>query len=151
MTTGFSGTNDNRLLLPQTIAQYDSSGSLHTNAMVLGHLLREENRLCIPAEDESGRQLDVQHLLQLIRSRCNSKVLIDVGAQILELENKAVAQAWLSITHEEGIEAAVFFNDDDEVMVFDRQGHMESLQTSSFRQRLGASLGVPRSASFARR
>lgn len=140
ITTGFSGTNDNQSLLPQTIYQSDLSTSLHTNAMVLSHLLQEENRLCVLAEDESGRQLNVHRLLHLVHSRCDSQVLIDVGAQILELENKAVAQVWLSITQKEGIEAAVFFNHDDEVMVIDRQGHIEPLQSSSFRYRMDACL-----------
>jgi len=39
LTTGFSGTNDNRLLLPLTITQQDLPQLAHTNAEVLTYLL----------------------------------------------------------------------------------------------------------------
>ncbi|HEV7737923.1 MAG TPA: DUF3638 and DUF3645 domain-containing protein, partial [Chlamydiales bacterium] len=47
LVTGFSGTNDNRYLLPLSISQDDSVGQGHTNAEVLGYLLRHKNRTVI--------------------------------------------------------------------------------------------------------
>ena len=44
LTTGFSGTNDNRLLLPLTIRQDDLAALSHTNAAVLTYLLHQPNR-----------------------------------------------------------------------------------------------------------
>ncbi|CAI7605762.1 unnamed protein product [Penicillium glandicola] len=147
LTTGFSGTNDNRFLLPLSIRQRDLSELLHTNAMVLGLLLREDNRQCILAQDEEGRQLDVDRLLKLVVSTGGAsptaqpvRVLIDVGAQILEAGNESVAQRWLAMTPEGDVEAAIFFNHSDEIMVVDREGHVETLLSSSFRQRMGACL-----------
>jgi hypothetical protein len=43
LVTGFSGTNDNRFLLPQMIEQLDLKAHIHTNAMGLDCLLRQEN------------------------------------------------------------------------------------------------------------
>jgi hypothetical protein len=108
--------------------------------MVLGHLLEPRNRVCILAEDEKGHQLDFHQLLDLICEKCDARVLIDVGAQILEYSNKEVASKWLSITHENDSEAAVFFSDSDDIMVIDREGHVETLLSSSFRERMGACL-----------
>ncbi|KGO72346.1 Protein of unknown function DUF3645 [Penicillium expansum] len=145
LTTGFSGTNDNRFLLPLSVHQRDLGELLHTNAMVLRLLLREDNRQCILAQDEEGRQLDVDQLLKLVigTGEVSSKpvrVLIDVGAQILEAENQSVAQKWLDMTREGDVEGAIFFNNGDEIMVIDRAGHVETLLSSSFRQRMGACL-----------
>ncbi|KAJ5105691.1 hypothetical protein NUU61_003038 [Penicillium alfredii] len=139
-TTGFSGTNDNRFLLPHSIHQCDLPQLLHNNAMVLGLLLRENNRQCVLAQDENGGHLNVDQLLETICRDCNARVLIDVGAQILEYRNQSVAQRWLSMTSESEIEAAIFFNNEDEVMVVDRQGHIEPLFSSLFRQRMNACL-----------
>ncbi|KAH9036254.1 hypothetical protein EDB84DRAFT_1588067 [Lactarius hengduanensis] len=43
VTTGFSGTNDNRFLLPTSITQEDPVSQLSTNALVLQYLLQPEN------------------------------------------------------------------------------------------------------------
>ncbi|KAJ5124379.1 uncharacterized protein N7515_008204 [Penicillium bovifimosum] len=147
LTTGFSGTNDNRSLLPLSICQRDLPDLLHTNAMVLGYLLRDCNRQCVLAQDEKGHQLGVDQLLKLVLS-CGERsstaqpvrVLIDVGAQILEAGNQSVAEKWLSITPDDEVKAAIFFNENDELMVIDRDGLIETLQSSPFRQRLGACL-----------
>jgi hypothetical protein len=68
------------------------------------------------------------------------RVLIDVGAKILEAGNHSAAQRWLSMTPEGEAEAAIIFNESDEMMVIDRDGHIETLISSSFRQRLGVCL-----------
>ena len=51
LTTGFSGTNDNRTLLPLNIAQKDLAGLSHTNAEVLTYLLEPRNRSYVLAAD----------------------------------------------------------------------------------------------------
>ncbi|KAI9824011.1 MAG: hypothetical protein M1826_007544 [Phylliscum demangeonii] len=40
LTTGFSGTNDNRTMMPLTIKQQDLAGLSHTNAEVMTYLLQ---------------------------------------------------------------------------------------------------------------
>ncbi|RHZ68728.1 hypothetical protein CDV55_106064 [Aspergillus turcosus] len=140
-TTGFSGTNDNRFLLPRSAPQRDLPQLLHTNAMVLSLLLREENQQCILAQDEGGRQLRAEQLLDLISSHDPPvRVIIDVGAQILELSNRSIAQLWLSLPRSRDVEAAIFFDEHDEAVVVDREGHVEKLISSAFRQRMGMCL-----------
>ncbi|KAJ5088725.1 hypothetical protein N7456_012341 [Penicillium angulare] len=140
-TTGFSGTNDNRFLLPRNIQQKDLRHLHHTNALVLSHLLQQENRKCVIAEGPSGRQLETGQLLDLVLSQCKARVLIDVGAHIIESHNRSVAELWLSRAPvEDGILAAIFFNDEDEVIVVDRIGRLEPLASSSFKQRMESCL-----------
>lgn len=137
LTTGFSGTNDNRLLLPISIPQRDLPHLQLTNAMVLRCLLQKENRRCVLAQDEKGCQLSTTHLIELIRRQNPPvNVIIDVGAQILESSNQWVANYWLSRSTADDAEAAIFFNKDDEAAVIDREGHVERLLCSSFRQRM---------------
>lgn len=137
LTTGFSGTNDNRLLLPSSIPQRDLPHLQLTNAMVLRCLLQKENRACVLAQDENGCQLSTTHLIDLIRSQDPPvNVIIDVGAQILESSNQWVANHWLSRSTADDAEAAIFFDEDDEAAVIDREGHVERLLCSSFRQRM---------------
>ena len=69
------------------------------------------------------------------------KVIIDIGAQILELSNREVAEMWLSmVPHEPEHQAVVFFGDEDDILVLDRSGHVELLHVSPFLDRLGACL-----------
>ncbi|GIZ43566.1 hypothetical protein CKM354_000678700 [Cercospora kikuchii] len=67
------------------------------------------------------------------------QVILDVGAQILEMDNLQVAKTWLKM-HDSEKEAAVFVNDDDEICVVDRDGRVEVLRTSSYATRLGSCL-----------
>ncbi|KAF7513901.1 hypothetical protein GJ744_006515 [Endocarpon pusillum] len=55
LTTGFSGTNDNRFLLPLTIKQADLCALSHTNAEVLTYLLQPRSRGYVLAADIRGR------------------------------------------------------------------------------------------------
>ncbi len=138
-TTGFSGTNDNRFLLPLSIQQHDL-GELHdTNARVLDLLLQRENRTYICAKDNLGGRCSVKDLLRLISQQTPQiHVLIDVGAMVLEMQNFEVADEWL--TNVPQAEAAVFFSENDEVMVIDRERHIERLVGSRFSQRLDGCL-----------
>ncbi|EEP79027.1 predicted protein [Uncinocarpus reesii 1704] len=136
VTTGFSGTSDNSFLLPLSIKQEDLSEFKHINALVLQTLLLPENNLCLLAADSEGKALSAESLLALIaKQEPKIRVLIDVGAQVLELENHVVAQSWLALTPDAC--GAIFFNDNDELMVIDRAGTVESLILSRYRERPG--------------
>ncbi|KAL2825471.1 hypothetical protein BDW59DRAFT_161697 [Aspergillus cavernicola] len=141
LTTGFSGTNDNRYLLPMSMPQRDLPYLLHTNAMVLSQLLREENKKCVLAEDANGHQLPVTELLHLINNQDPPiKVIIDVGALILESGNQETAELWLSTVSKDRASAAIFYDEADEAMVVDRDGYIERLLASSFRERMNLCL-----------
>jgi hypothetical protein len=86
LTTGFSGTNDNRLLLPMTIQQGDLPELLHTNAEVLTYLLEDRNRHVAPMT-QGLRRMSERDLLESMKAR-SIRVLVDSGAQILELNNR---------------------------------------------------------------
>ncbi|KAH0276074.1 hypothetical protein KCU91_g4106, partial [Aureobasidium melanogenum] len=129
LTTGFSGTNDSRVILPHSVQQQDLGELLHTNAMVLDLILRKENRTYIHAASQKGKKLSVDELLSLM-SKQNPviNVLIDVGAQVLEATNFQLAQRWLQ--YRTDAKAAVYFDDCDEAMVLDRYGAAISLRIS---------------------
>ncbi|KAJ2996092.1 hypothetical protein NUW58_g1080 [Xylaria curta] len=136
-TTGFSGTNDSRAVLPLSVEQLDLPEQMHTNALVLEYLLRRENSVeLMPRANQNIS--DAKMLLDIVvRMSPPVRVILDVGAQILELENLEVAKEWLSsIPDLEGTEAVVFFNEQDELSVVDRKGHIELLQVSSYVNKL---------------
>ena len=136
-TTGFSGTNDSRYILPLSISQCDLPSQLHTNAAVLNCLLQPEN--CFKhVEQESGRQsLDAGALLQIvITAEPPVRVILDVGAQVLEWKNEEVASRWLSRVPASDAQAAVFFDDLNDLSVLTRDGISEPLLISPFAKQM---------------
>lgn len=114
ITTGFSGTNDNKKILPRTIRQDDLPSLIQTNAEVLVHLLEPRNQRCFQAIDQRGRHLNETGLLELLRKN-GIKILIDAGAQILEMENHQLAAAWLDVYPD--AQGAVYFDQNSRIMV----------------------------------
>ena len=134
LTVGFSGTNDNKTLLPLNVLQNDLPGLSHTNAEVLTYLLQPRNRRYVPACDSRGRRLSERAFLHMLRDR-SIRMLLDAGAQILELDNIALAKTWLEIDTE--AEAAVFFGADERARVVYRDGKSQPLAASPFLDNLG--------------
>jgi hypothetical protein len=139
-TTGFSGTNDSRKVLPLSVEHLDLPEQKHTNALVLEYLLQPENTVkLMPPRDASGS--DAERLLTLVKDMKSVRVILDVGAQILELSNLEVAQQWLGMISDlQRTQAVVFFSDRDELSVLDRKGNIEPLQISSFAKQLDVCL-----------
>ena len=138
LVTGFSGTNDNRFLLPQMIEQVDLDAHTHTNAMGLDCLLRQENSKVIHLPDAVK---DIRGMLEHLRDEePNARVLLDVGAQVLELQNQQVAALWLEVDSRPEIEAAVFVNSRDDLQILRRDGVVESLVSSPYLEQLGRCL-----------
>ncbi|KAI0107369.1 hypothetical protein F4776DRAFT_675198 [Hypoxylon sp. NC0597] len=141
-TTGFSGTNDSRKVLPLDVEQLDLESQKHTNALVLENLLQPENSVALmpPRRDVDGSIAEM--LLDVITEMDPpTRVILDVGAQILELDNLGVATTWLNKTSDnKQIQAAIFFDDHDELCVLDRKGHIETLHTSPFASQLDVCL-----------
>jgi hypothetical protein len=135
-TTGFSGTIDSRKLLPLSVSHVDLQEQKHTNALVLENLLDNRNSVALMPPREKTSSSDAQLLLAMV-TEMEIQVILDVGAQILELSNRDIAKEWLEMTSEiKEKQAVVFFNDDDELSVLDRKGNIEPLQTSSFAKQL---------------
>lgn len=144
-TTGFSGTIDSRKVLPLDVSYLDLADQKHTNAHVLECLLRPENGVIIlPArtvheegsDDVCRRESDAESLLRVIldQNDLNLRVILDVGAQILELDNMEVAQTWLRMAHEHdsSVQAAIYFDFREELMVLDLKGSVSPFQTSPY-------------------
>ena len=138
LVTGFSGTNDNRFLLPLTIDQADMEAHLHTNAMVLHYLKQRENTEVIHLPDAAK---NIRGMLEHLRDKeANARVLLDVGAQVLELQNQGVAELWLDVDPRPEIEAAVFVDSKDDLRVLRRDGTVELLVSSPYLEQLGRCL-----------
>ncbi|KEQ74499.1 hypothetical protein M436DRAFT_34467, partial [Aureobasidium namibiae CBS 147.97] len=129
LTTGFSGTNDSRIILPHSIEQQDLDELQHTNAMMLDLLLRPENQEYIHGGGAMGKNLSVTELLSLLSKQIPAlNVLIDVGAQVLEATNHQFARQWLQCRGD--AKAAIYFDDQDEPMALDRSNIVTPLRIS---------------------
>ncbi|OIW23551.1 hypothetical protein CONLIGDRAFT_693443 [Coniochaeta ligniaria NRRL 30616] len=137
-TTGFSGTNDSKHLLPLSVRHLDLDEQRHTNALVLLHLLQPENTVEIMPPSSGSESSDAARLLQLVVNLDQpAQVILDVGAQVIELSNIEVAAEWLRMTASNPRkQAVVFFDDGDNLMVHDRAGRVEALQTSPYAKKL---------------
>lgn len=134
LKTGFSGTNDNRYLLPAPIQQRDPVNQDSTNAYVLQCLLRPENNSYHCVEE-----LGVDFFLRLLtRVAPDITVILDVGAQMLDQQNHELAQNWISL--HPTAEAVIYFNDKDELTVYTREKVTESFVSSPYKDQLGKCL-----------
>lgn len=136
LTTGFSGTNDHSYLLPLSIHQLDAEMLRHTNAQVLGYLLREENRRVVHTGSATAEDL----IKEVVGNDPHVMVLLDVGAQILELQNEDVARKWLKLETRLHVEAAVYCNPEDTFFVITRDGRKEPLASSLYKTQLDKTL-----------
>ena len=136
-TTGFSGTNDSRYILPLSISQCDLPEQQHTNALVLDYLLRPENSFKQAIDGTGSGSLNAESLLQIVvHSEPPVRVILDVGAQVLEWTNEKVAQEWLSNLPASKAQAVIFFSDDNNLTVLDRDGNTEPLMMSPFAKQM---------------
>jgi hypothetical protein len=135
ITTGLSGTNDNRYLLPTSISQEDPGFVLGTNALVLQYLLRPENDHYECTEGGNGERESATAFLQRLSNQDPEiRVLLDVGAQMLELQNEELVRHWLSLRPD--VSAAIFFNDSDHLTVVTQDGTIEPFMSSPFNRQL---------------
>ncbi|KAI5990021.1 hypothetical protein EDC04DRAFT_2989701 [Pisolithus marmoratus] len=129
VTTGFSGTNDARYLLPTSTIQRDLDHQRSTNAKVLSFLLRPENDSYVQTSWPDGRRRTAGEFLEsVVEQTPEIRVVLDVGAQVLELQNKEFAALWLKLKPD--ALAAIYFNDDDELTVLSREGTTQSFSES---------------------
>jgi hypothetical protein len=118
LTTGFSGTNDTKVMLPLTIAQQDLAGLRHTNAEVLTYLLHRRNRAYMVMASSDGKRLGEERFLHLLNAH-KIRVLIDAGAQILEMDNLTLVKKWLEV--DTRASAALYFDASGKPWILARQ------------------------------
>ncbi|KAH7346369.1 hypothetical protein BKA65DRAFT_537048 [Rhexocercosporidium sp. MPI-PUGE-AT-0058] len=133
-TTGFSGTNDSKYMLPTQIKQCELPEQLSTNAEVLACLLKPENTydsVYAPQVEvlDAGALLDIA-----VKMVPPIRVLLDVGAQLLD-HNERIASVWLEKVSPEDAQAVVYFHDND-LFVLNREGMKEPLLVSPFAKQL---------------
>ena len=120
--------------MPTSIAQRDLDHQKGTNTRVLAYLLRPENNSYMVIDGSDGRWSTQAFLRIMTIQQPRVCVLLDVGSQILDLSNHEVATAWLEISHE--TVGAIYFDEDDELMVLPRHGGLSRLLASPLSQRL---------------
>ncbi|KAF8551326.1 hypothetical protein OG21DRAFT_1541446 [Imleria badia] len=126
LVTGFSGTNDGQYLLPLHITQRDPDHQRGTNA-------KNKHYMCMTHENGERRTTD-EFLEILVSQEPKIRVLLDVGAQMLDFRNNKLAKTWLDINAD--ADAAIYFNEDDELIVLTRDGRTQLLISSPFAQQL---------------
>jgi hypothetical protein len=137
--TGFSGTCDTLHLLPWTVKHLDLYSQSHTNALVLQYLLQDDTTVQLLEARTSASGTDAEHLLSLVvNMEPDVRVILDCCASILEQGNRETAEAWLEMRNSH-IQACVFF-EEETLSVLDREGRVESLQTSPFAKQLDVCL-----------
>ncbi|KAI0279330.1 hypothetical protein BC826DRAFT_1158632 [Russula brevipes] len=135
VTTGFSGTNDIRYLFPTSITQQDHDLVLGTNALVLQHLLQPENDHYECTDENNGDCNPAMALLKrLVDQDPEIRVLLDIGAQMLGVQNEELAWQWLSLRPD--VSAAIFFDDSDHLTVITQDRIIEPFTSSPFNKQL---------------
>jgi hypothetical protein len=123
VVTGFSGTNDIKLLLPLSIKQNDIPQLLGTNAFVTKNILKNKDYYSLPASIEPNEFL--QCLANyLSKDGKKPNVLLDVGALVQELSNKELAKKWLALRND--ARGVIYFNENNEIVVLSRAGNIKS-------------------------
>jgi hypothetical protein len=143
-TTGFSGTNDSKYLLPLSIESLDLPEQQHTNVSVLKCLLRPENSVR-DIRLESYRSQGFQSIADfLLRTVADSipriQVILDVSAQILEFDNLEVARNWLAMVPSAQADVVIFFSENEELSVLTRNGLIELFVTSPYAKHIASCL-----------
>ncbi|KAI6146378.1 hypothetical protein BKA82DRAFT_20050 [Pisolithus tinctorius] len=99
------------------------------HAKVLAYLLRPENGTYVQTSLTEGRRRTTREFLELVEEqKPEIRVVLDVGAQVLELQNKEFVELWLKLKPDAS--AAIYFNDDDELTVLSRGGATQSFSES---------------------
>jgi hypothetical protein len=135
--TGFSGTHDLRTLLPLNVKQRDVESQRHVDALVLVKMLCAENSILVLGA-QTHESISEGFLRRIVCHEPQLRVVIDVGAHLVDLTNLQVAGKWLEILHEESqdVEAAVFCDEKHQIVVLDSDGKVQNLRLSPFAKKL---------------
>ncbi|RLN90956.1 hypothetical protein BBJ28_00011407 [Nothophytophthora sp. Chile5] len=135
---GFSGTNDTSELLPLQLVQDDLAELCGTNELVNSYLHREENNVYRHLQPNAS----TENVLDMIGTYDDHqedpdhpvRVLLDVGALLLDKTNAEVSAAWLERSPHT-ILGAVYF-EGNQIVVLDRRGCVTPFGLSGLRHSL---------------
>ena len=130
--SGFSGTNDTRLLLPIYIRQDDLPELEKTDAIVLSNLLQPENGSYQPLPINATSE---EILNRVIRNSESINVILDVGALFIDGSNQDIAIKWLNLSDRSKIDYVVYF-DCDIAVARDRKSYSLRFEISPASERL---------------
>ena len=117
-----------------SVTQHDLDHQRGTNASVLSYLLQPENDFYMVTQENGEQQTTLKFLRSVTAQRPEIRVLLDVGAQILDFSNDQVAAAWLGI--DRAAAGAIYFSENDELTVLPRNGTTQPLSSSPLSQQL---------------
>ena len=90
----------------------------------------------MPTVHNNGQPAKTLEFLEMVvAQQPEVSVILDVGAQILDVSNYDLAQEWLNLSVS-GTAGAIYFDDKDELMVLTRNGKSQPLRTSSLAHQL---------------
>ena len=119
-----------------TITQHPLDHQRGTNARALAYLLQPENDSYMLTVHKNGQPAKTLEFLKMVVAQLPTiSVVLDVGAQILDISNHDLAQEWLNLSVS-GTAGAIYFDDKDELMVLTRNGKSQPLRTSSLAHQL---------------
>ncbi|GJC90052.1 hypothetical protein ColLi_12890 [Colletotrichum liriopes] len=76
------------------------------------YLLQDENSVALMPKRNAAHRSDAEALLEMVtRLKPPIRVILDVGAKVLELDNVEVAERWLEIMDDDQDTQAVIFCD----------------------------------------
>jgi len=117
-----------------SIAQHDLDHQRGTNARVLAYLLQPENDMYVVTQENGKRKTTLEFLQLVTLQHPEIRVVLDVGAQILDFSNHQVAKAWLDIART--VDGAIYFNENDELVVLTRNGITQPMSSSPLSRQL---------------
>ena len=117
-----------------SVTQHDLDHQQGTNAKVLAYLLQPENDFYIVTQENGERQTTLEFLRLVTTQVPEIRVLLDVGAQIVNFSNHRVAKVWLDIARVAA--GAIYFDKNDELTVLTRNGLTQLLSSSPLSQQL---------------
>jgi hypothetical protein len=117
-----------------SIAQRDLDHQQGTDARVLAYLLKPENDFYTVTRENGERRTTLEFLRMVATQEPRIRVLLDVGAQILDFSNRQVAKAWLDIAPDAA--GAIYFSENDELMVLAQNGITLPMSSSPLSQQL---------------
>jgi hypothetical protein len=132
LITGFSGTVDTKHVLPLSMTYLDLDSQRHTDALVAVNISHSTAGVLILPQALGVNKSKTDIILDALDSfKDEVRVIIDVGASILDNDSEQVSSAWLQRDSDtEHTKGVIYLNAQHEIMVLNRSGTSEPLHVS---------------------